>query len=61
MGGPVNIQTVSLPGYTGESIFQVRHGESLKIFIMVDVGYEPTIQKIHGLSTTPFIKELVGY
>ena len=30
-------------GYRGE-YFQVRHGESLKKFIMVDVGLEPTIQ-----------------
>ena len=44
-GGPVDIQAVSFPGYTGESIFQVRHGESLKKFIMVDVGLEPTTQK----------------
>ena len=42
-------------------IFQVRHGESLKKFIMVDVGLEPTIKKKHGLSTTPFVKVLVGY
>ena len=54
------IQAVSYPGDTGESIFQVRHGESLKKFIIVDVGFEPTTQKKHGLSTTPFVKELVG-
>ena len=36
------IQAVSFPGDTGESIFQVRHGESLKKLIMVDVGFEPT-------------------
>ena len=60
-GGPVNIQAVSLPGYTGESIFQVRHGENLKKFIMVDVGVEPTTQKTYGLSTTPFVEVLVGY
>ena len=52
------IQAVSFPGYAGESIFQVRHGESLKKFIMVDVGFEPTTQKKHGLSTTPFVKEI---
>ena len=27
---------------------------------MVDVGLEPTTQKNHGLSTTPFLKELSG-
>ena len=57
----VNIRAVSFPGYTGESIIQVRHGESLKKFIMEDVGLEPTTQKTHGLPTTPFVKELVGY
>ena len=31
------IQAVSFPGDTGESIFQVRHGESLKT-IVVDGG-----------------------
>ena len=33
----------------------------MKKFIMVDVGFEPTTQETHGLSTTPFIKELLGY
>ena len=29
---------------------------------MVDVGLEPTNQKTHGLSTTPFVEVLVvGY
>ena len=37
-GGPVNIQAVSFPEDTGESIFQVRHGESLNKFIIVDGG-----------------------
>ena len=27
---------------------------------MVDVEFEPTIQKNHGLSTTPFVKVLGG-
>ena len=57
-GGPV--QAVSFPGDTGENIYQVRHGESLKKVIMVDVGIEPTTQKTHGLSTTPFVKEISG-
>ena len=28
---------------------------------MVDVGFEPTTQKKHGLSTTPFVRVLVGF
>ena len=36
------IQAVSFPGHTGGSIFQVRHGESLKRLVVVDVGFEPT-------------------
>ena len=52
------IQAGSFPEYIGERIFQVRHGESLKKFIMVDVGFEPTTRKTHGLSTTPFVKEI---
>ena len=43
------IQVVSFPGYTGESIFQVRHGETLKMFIMMDVGFEPTTHKTQDL------------
>ena len=27
---------------------------------MVDVGIEPTTQKTHGLSTTPFVKVISG-
>ena len=27
---------------------------------MVDVGFEPTTQKIHGPSTTPFVKVICG-
>ena len=62
-GGPgVNIQAVSFPGDSGESIIQARlHREILKKFIMVDVGLEPETQKTHGLSTTPFVKVSVGY
>ena len=45
-------------GYQGE-FFQVRHGENLKSFLLWMVGIEH--QKTHGLSTTPFVKELVGY
>ena len=32
-----------------------------KKFIVVDVGFELTTLKTHGLSTTPFVKVLVGY
>ena len=28
---------------------------------MVDVGFEPTTPKTHGLSTTPFDEVIVGY
>ena len=54
------IEPVSFPGYTAESIFQVRRGENLKMFIMVDVGFEATTLKTHGLSTTPFVKVSMG-
>ena len=37
-GGRVHTQAVSFPGYTGKNIFQVRHGECLKKFIIVDGG-----------------------
>ena len=37
-GGPVNIEAISFPGDTGESIFQVRHGENLKKGIIADGG-----------------------
>ena len=34
-------------------------GESLKKFIMVDVGFEPTTQQKHGLSTTPSVNVII--
>ena len=37
-GGRVNIQAVSFPGDTRESIFHVRHGEILKKFIIIVDG-----------------------
>ena len=55
------MQADSFPGDTGESNFQVRHGESLKKFIIVDSGIRTHDSKKHGLSTTPFAKVLVGY
>ena len=30
-------------------------------YTKVDAGFEPTTQKTHGLSTTPFVKVIVGY
>ena len=60
-GGPINIQAVSFPEDTTESIFQVLHGESRQSLLLWMVGIEPTTQKTHGLSTTPFVKVLVGY
>ena len=55
------VQGVLFRGCTGESILHVRHGENLKKIIMVDVGFEPTTQYTHGLSTTPFLKVIVGW
>ena len=60
--GPVNMsKPFFFPGYTEESNFQVRHGENLKKCIKVDVGFKPTTPNTHGLSTTPFLKVLVGW
>ena len=58
-----NTQAVSFPGYTGGSIFQLRRGESLKKFIIVDDGIRThdSKKKKNGLPTTPVVKELVGY
>ena len=48
-------------GIPGREFFKFDHGESLKKFIIVDVvGLEPTIQKTHGLSTTPFVIGISG-
>ena len=63
-GGPVNnIEAVSFPGYTGESIFSsstYTWGKSEKVcYVMVDGGirtHDP--KKSHDLSTTPFVKVL---
>ena len=60
-GGPVNIPAVLFPGDTGESIFQVRHEERLKKYFTVDVGFEPTTQRNHGMSTKTFVKDISGY
>ena len=56
-GTAVNIQAVSFPGYTGEIIFQVRHGESLKQVYCFRwmVGFKPTARKNHVQPATPFV------
>ena len=54
-GGRVSIQAVSFPGYTGESIVQVRHGESLKEFIPIIVKIQ-----IHSYSSSCEIEDFVG-
>ena len=59
-GGRVNIQVVSFSGYTGESIFQVRHGKYRKSLLLADSGIRTHDPKTHGLSTTPFVNELEG-
>ena len=33
----------------------------VKSILLWMVGFEPTTQKTHGLSTTPFVQVLVGY
>ena len=37
-------------------MFQDRHGENLKQFIIVDGGDRTHDPKTHGLSTAPFVK-----
>ena len=41
--------------------FVETHLCKLCVFIMVDVGFEPTTKKTHGLSTTPFVEVFVGH
>ena len=61
-GRTIQYQTVSFPGDTGESVFQVRHGESLKKFFMVDVGFDPTTRnKPMVCRRRHFVEVLVGY
>ena len=55
------IQALSFSGHTRESIFQVRHREESKKFICVDGGDRTHDPKTHGVSTTPFVKVLVGH
>ena len=51
---------LGIPG--SESIFHVSHGESLKKITIVDGRIRTHDPKNpHGLSTTPFVKEPVGY
>ena len=53
------IQAVSFPGDTvpGRVFFDI-HGENLKSLLFVDGGDRTHDPKIHGLSTTSFVKEL---
>ena len=48
-------------GLPGRVFFKFDTGENLKSLLLWMVGIEPTTQKAHGLSTTPFVKVLVGY
>ena len=48
-------------GYRGEYVSSSTHGESLREFIVVDGGIRTHDPKTHDLSTTPFVKELVGF
>ena len=45
----------SFPGDTTETISQVRNGESMKRFVVVDEGIGAHDPKTHGPSTSPFI------
>ena len=58
----MNIQAVSFPGYTGESIFQVRLGEKSEKVYYYGGWWDanPRLKKTMVLPTTPFAKELVG-
>ena len=57
----IYIEAVSFPGDNGESIFQVRHGESLKKFDVVDGGIRTQDPTTHGPADDAiFVAELVG-
>ena len=62
-GGRVSIQAVSFPGDTGESISSSTWGRSQKFIVGGQDGGIRTHEnpKKRCLSTTPFVKELVGY
>ena len=57
-GGPVNIEAVSFPGDTGESIFQIRRGESREVYYCGWWDLNPRPRKPIVLPSTPFVKEL---
>ena len=48
-------------GIPGRVFFKFDHGESLKKFIVVDVGFEPTTRKTHGPADDALCYVLVGY
>ena len=48
------------PGYTGETNFQVRHGESLKKFIIVDGGIRTHDPKTHGSADDAICEGISG-
>ena len=48
MGGPVNIQAASIPGYTGERILRVRRRESLKKFERKEVSGRKKLGQFEG-------------
>ena len=54
------MHAIPFPGYAGNSIFQVRHGESCKSLLVVDGEIRTHVPKNHGLSTTRFVKESEG-
>ena len=61
-GGPVNkSKPFHFLGIPEESIFQVRHGKSLKILFWWMWDLNPRPEKPMVLPTTPFVEVLVGY
>ena len=61
-GGPVHYPSRFISWvYRGKHFSISPSGESLKMFTMVDVEFEPTTLETHGLATTPFAKVLVGH
>ena len=60
-GGPLSIsKPFHFLGIPGRVFFKFDMGKSEK-FIIVDGGDRTHDPKTHGLSTTPFVKDLVGY
>ena len=55
------IQAISFPGVPEREYFSSSTWGKFEIFTIVDGGDRTHDPKTHGLSTTPFVKELVGY